>query len=160
MASQIDSRTILDGVGAEKLLGRGDMLYKPSEAAKTRVQGCFVSESEVQKITDFLRSNGQADYDQTVMEKIDNSAKEAAEGGEGPGGGEVDPLFMQAVSVVVENGTASTSLLTRRLSLGYGRAARIMDQMEARGIIGPFEGSKPRQVLITKAQLDELKSKQ
>ena len=136
------------------------MLYKPTEAAKTRVQGCFVSESEVQKITDFLRSNGQADYDQTVIEKIDNSVQEQSEGGEGHGGGEVDPLFMQAVSVVVENGTASTSLLTRRLSLGYGRAARIMDQMEARGIIGPFEGSKPRQVLITKAQLDELKSKQ
>ncbi len=161
VASAIDSRIILDQMGAEKLLGKGDMLYAPLGGGKPkRVQGCFVTDQEVEAVVNFVKERGTADYDQEVMDFIERQAEpEAAEGGAAGGGGgddEEDPLLMDAIGVVVEMGQASVSMLQRRLKLGYSRAARLVDQMEERGIVGPFEGSKPRSVTITREEWQEM----
>ena len=159
VSSQVDSRTILDQVGAEKLLGKGDMLYYPAGAPKpTRVQGAFVSDEEVEKIVSFVKSNGEATYSEDILETIENSNKtdkEIAE--ESELDDETDPFLMDAIDVVVETGQASTSFIQRKFKVGYARAGRIIDQMEERGIISGYQGSKPRQVLMTLEKLQELK---
>ena len=162
VSSQIDSRTILDSAGAEKLLGRGDMLFSPVGASKpTRVQGCFVTDGEVERIVEFIKQSGmKLTYDQQIIEEIDRHTvadKKKGDKGEGGGFDEEDEMLPSAIECVVESGIASTSLLQRKLKLGYARAARIMDAMEEKGIIGPFEGSKPRQVLISKERWMEMK---
>ncbi len=167
VASQIDSRTIIDVSGAEKLLGNGDMLYAPVGCMKpTRVQGAYVSTKEVEKIVEFLKSNAKAEYDANIMESIE---KEAANCGEkkkkidfdddGDGGNDLesDEMIIPAIGIAVDCGQISTSLLQRRLSLGYARAGRIIDKLEKMKIISPFEGSKPRKVLITPEEYMELK---
>lgn len=159
VSSHIDSGTILDSAGAEKLLGRGDMLFKPMGATKPfRVQGCFVSDEEVERVVEFVKSGGKADYDDNVMLEIERQAaieKQQFTGVSEEAANADDPMLEEAIKVVVELGQASTSLLQRKLKLGYARAARIVDELEERGIVGPYEGSKPRQVLITKDQLME-----
>ncbi len=163
VASAVDSRTILDTGGAEKLLGKGDMLFMPVGFAKPiRVQGCFVGNREVESVVDFLKSTEAQQYDETVIEEINRQAaaaeknsKNTADGEDGLGG-DGDEMLPQAIEIVVEAGMASTSLLQRRLRLGYARAGRIIDEMEQRGIVGPHEGSKPRQVLITRQQWLEM----
>ncbi len=158
VSSQIDSRTILDQVGAEKLLGKGDMLFYPASASKPiRVQGAFVSDSEVEKIVDFIKSNGVATYNEDILEEIEKSNKSEGQMEKEAEEDDTDPLLMDAIDTVVEIGQASTSFIQRRFKVGYARAGRIIDQMEARGIISGYEGSKPRQVLITKERLEELK---
>ena len=160
VASAVDSRTIIDSGGAEKLLGRGDMPIGVSKPM--RVQGCFVSNREVESVVRYLKDAEEHEYDDKVIEEIDRQAAAAgkssakAGGGDEDGDGEGDEMFPQAIEVVVESGAASTSLLQRRLRLGYARAGRLIDEMEQRGIIGPYEGSKPRQVLITRQQWLEM----
>lgn len=159
VSSQVDSRTILDSGGAEKLLGRGDMLFLPVGASKpVRVQGCFVSDNEVEAVIDYIKSGANSEYSEDIMDEIEKQAvgKDKSGGSEESGAGDADPMLPQAIECVVEAGMASTSLLQRRLKLGYARAARIIDEMEGRGIVGPFEGSKPRQVLITRQQYIEM----
>ena len=168
VASSLESRIILDITGAEKLVGRGDMLYFPLGAGKpTRVQGCLITDQEVAAVVDFVKQSGSAQYDDAVMEEIEHHAAEKEKGSKGVGGsapeeadGEFDELIDAAAEVVVETGQASVSMLQRRLKLGYARAARLVDQLEEKGIVGPFEGSKPRQLLITKEQWQELKYRQ
>lgn len=163
VSSQIDSRTILDSSGAEKLLGRGDMLFSPIGSSKpTRVQGCFVTDGEVERIIEFIKQSGQKmTYDEQILQEIDRHAvsDNKKKGGKDEGGGfsDEDEMLPSAIEIVVETGQASTSMLQRRLKLGYARAARLMDAMEEKGIIGPFEGSKPRQVLISKERWIEMK---
>ena len=161
VSSQIDSRTILDGGGAEKLLGMGDMLYLPLGASKPiRVQGTYVKDEEIGKVIDFIKTDYVANYNEEMISSMENIA--AATGGKGgaaassDGGEQRDEMIQKAIETVVDAGQASTSLLQRKLKLGYARAARIMDEMEEMGIIGPYEGSKPRQVLITKNQWLEM----
>lgn len=161
VASAMESRIILDTMGAEKLVGKGDMLYAPIGSGKPlRVQGCFVSDQEVEAVATYVKENFITSYDQSVMEEIDRKAAQAGNGGktaaaeqetapEESGGDEMLPA---AVDVILETGQASVSMLQRRLKLGYARAARIVDEMEERGIVGPFQGSKPRAILITKEQ--------
>ena len=158
VSSQIDSRTILDTAGAEKLLGRGDMLFSPVGSTKpNRIQGCFVSDEEVEAVVEFIKGDRTADYDDNVMVEIERQAavEKKQKTGLPEDGPDEDPMLNEAIKVVVENGMASTSLLQRKLKLGYARAARIVDEMEARGVVGPYEGSKPRKVLITPEQLME-----
>ena len=160
VASQIESRIILDTTGAEKLLGRGDMLYNPLGAPKPlRVQGCFITTGEIEAVVEFVKKTGTPDYSQEVMDHIERQAEGADNGSAAAGGsgeeGE-DEMLPKAIEVVVETGQASVSMLQRRLKLGYSRAARLVDQMEERGIVGPFEGSKPRQVLITRDEWREM----
>ena len=158
VSSQIDSRTILDQVGAEKLLGKGDMLFFPVGATKpTRVQGAFVSDSEVEKIVDFIKTNSVATYNEDILEEIEKSNKSEGQIEQENEDDDTDPFLMDAIDTVVEIGQASTSFIQRRFKVGYARAGRIIDQMEARGIISGYEGSKPRQVLITKERWEELK---
>ena len=156
VSSQVDSRTILDTVGADKLLGRGDMLYAPVGTSKmTRIQGSFVTEEEVEAVVNYIKKYNSSEYDDSVIQEVDRltvrekGKASAADTEDGPG---VDDMFEAAVEVVLEAGQASTSMLQRRLRLGYARAARIMDEMEQAGIISPAEGSKPRQIRITKQQ--------
>ena len=163
VASSLESRIILDTTGAEKLVGKGDMLYAPLGAGKpTRVQGCFITPEEIDQVVTFVKQTGEAQYSDEVMAKIEESMQEREKGGksapaaESNSGEESDELLPAAVDVVLETGQASVSMLQRRLKLGYSRAARLVDQMEQRGIVGPFEGSKPRQLLITKAQWQEM----
>lgn len=163
VSSQVDSRTILDSAGAEKLLGRGDMLFAPYGANKpSRVQGCFVSDEEVEKVVDFVKGRHSSEYDDTIMEDIEARAtmdkKDRGGASSSSDGDDSDPMLSAAIEFVVENGQASTSMLQRRLKLGYARAARLIDMMEERGIVGPYEGAKPRPVLITKEQLMEQKA--
>jgi S-DNA-T family DNA segregation ATPase FtsK/SpoIIIE len=163
VSSQIDSRTILDMGGAEKLLGQGDMLYYPSGAPKpVRVQGCYVTEEEVSRVVSFITAQDKADYSQEIIEEIDRQtpAEKGGRTGAGTADDDQDPMLPDAIEVVVEAGMASTSLLQRRLKLGYARAARIMDEMEAAGVVGPFEGSKPRQVLISRERWLEMRQNQ
>jgi len=162
-SSQIDSRTIIDSPGAEKLLGNGDLLFYPVGIAKpVRIQGCFLSDKEVEKVVDFIKSQMVTEYDQEVMAEIERQAtmdkkKGASVDSDGEGDdGDTDEMLPKAIEVVVENQKASTTLLQNKLKLGYARAARIMDELETRGIIGPFEGSKPRKVLISKQQWYEM----
>ena len=159
VSSQVDSRTILDSIGAEKLLGKGDMLFFPTGFPKpVRVQGAFVSDEEVEKIVDFVKKNGTANYSEDILETIENSNKTEKELiQEQAEDDETDPFLMDAIDAVVEQGQASTSFIQRRFKVGYARAGRIIDQMEERGIISGYQGSKPREVLITKERLDELK---
>ena len=162
VSSQVDSRTILDGAGAEKLLGQGDMLFMPVGAPKpTRIQGTFVRDEEISRVLDFIKSSATVQYDEAMIEAMEKHAIQ--DGKKGGGGADAeedagsDPMFKQAVDVVIDAGQASTSLLQRRCKLGYARAARIMDQMEQEKIIGPYEGAKPRAVLVTKAEWEERK---
>ena len=159
VSSQVDSRTILDSVGAEKLLGKGDMLYFPSGAPKPyRVQGAFVSDDEVEKIVDFIKSNGTATYSEDILESIENSNKTEKElAQEQAQDDDADPFLMDAIQTVVETGQASTSFIQRRFKVGYARAGRIIDQMEERGVISGYQGSKPREVLMSLERLNELK---
>ena len=157
VSSGVDSRTILDMYGAEKLLGKGDMLFSPVGTQKPmRIQGAFISDGEVEKIVDFLKANADVKYNEDIIEKIEkanSTDKELDENSDD----DVDEFLMDAIDTVVETRQASTSFIQRRFKVGYARAGRIMDQMEERGIISPPEGSKPRQVLITKEQLEEMK---
>ena len=166
VSSHVDSRTILDTGGAEKLLGRGDMLFAPVGSPKpSRIQGCFVSDREVEDVVHFIKDGGTATYDEEILDNIEKLAaqekgkKGSSSDGENDGGGfsDEDEMLDAAIECVVEMGQASTSLLQRKLKLGYARAARIIDQMEERGVVGPFEGSKPRQVLISKEEWLEKK---
>ena len=165
VASSLESRIILDNSGAEKLIGKGDMLYAPLGIGKPiRVQGCFITPEEIERVVDYVKSTGEADYSDEVMRKIEESVQEKDKGGKSAApapqdedSGEADELFPAAVDVVLELGQASVSMLQRRLKLGYSRAARLVDQMEEKGIVGPFEGSKPRALLITKEQWQEMK---
>ena len=169
VASSLESRIILDTTGAEKLVGKGDMLYFPLGNQKpTRVQGCFITPEEIERVVNFVKESGTADYSDEVMEKIEEVMKQSDKGGGKSSGGSApapdegegcDELLGAAVEVILETGQASVSMLQRRLKLGYSRAARLVDQMEERGIVGPFEGSKPRQLLITREQWQELKMK-
>ncbi len=169
VASSLESRIILDTTGAEKLVGRGDMLYFPLGSGKPqRVQGCLISDEEVAAVVGFIKQNsGGAEYDQEIMHDIEKHAAEKEKGSKGVGGSapedvgdDYDELLPSAIEVVVETGMASVSMLQRRLKLGYSRAARLVDQMEEKGVVGPFEGSKPRQVLITKEQWQQMQFKQ
>ena len=161
VSSQVDSRTILDQVGAEKLLGKGDMLFYPTGATKpTRIQGAFVSDDEVEKIVSFVKSNGEATYNEDILDTIENSGKpdkEVQEVNSKESGDKTDEHLMEAIELVIETGQASTSFIQRRFNVGYARAGRIIDQMEERGVISGYQGSKPRQVLMSKEQWEELK---
>ena len=170
VASAMESRIILDTPGAEKLVGKGDMLYFPlGDNKPTRVQGCFITPEEIERVVNFVKESGEADYSNEVMEKIEEAMKQSEKGGKGgssnaaaaesESGEGCDEMLAAAVEVILETGQASVSMLQRRLKLGYSRAARLVDQMEERGIVGPFEGSKPRQLLITRAQWQELQMK-
>ena len=164
VASSMESRIILDTPGAEKLVGKGDMLYSPlGDSKPTRVQGCFITPEEIERVVAFVKDTaGEAHYDQDVIEKIQQVVDAKADKGkaaasDAPADGEDgDELLPAAVEVVLETGQASVSMLQRRLKLGYSRAARLVDQMEERGYVGPFEGSKPRQLLITREKWQEL----
>ena len=169
VASQTDSRVILDVSGAEKLLGNGDMLYMPVGLPKpVRVQGCFVSDKEVERVVEFIKQTFQAEYDELVMEEVERQTEMVASAQDGKSSGNSDSgdidtsdeRLEEAIDFVVESGTCSTSSLQRRLKLGYGRAARLVDIMEEMGIVGPLEGSKPRQVLMTKQEWAERKLQQ
>ena len=161
VSSQVDSRTILDQVGAEKLLGKGDMLYYPTGAAKpTRIQGAFVSDEEVEKIVSFVKTNGEATYNEDILDSIEKSGKtdkEIQEANSKDPDDNTDEHLMEAIDLVVETGQASTSFIQRKFNVGYARAGRIIDQMEERGIISGYQGSKPRQVLMSKERWEELK---
>jgi S-DNA-T family DNA segregation ATPase FtsK/SpoIIIE len=154
VATRVDSRTVLDVMGAEHLLGKGDMLFLPPGSSRlTRVHGAFVTEAEINQVVEFWKSQARPDYDQTFLQAppADEDDAEAAEFGGGD-----DPAYQDAVRVVLEMGKASTSTLQRRLRLGYGRAARILDMMQHEGIIGPPDGSKPREVLKRPDWLEEV----
>ena len=160
VASAMESRIILDTMGAEKLVGKGDMLYAPIGNGKPkRVQGCFVSDPEVEAVANYVKNNSTTEYDESVIEEIDRKMAQVGNKQQSPSEPEAnsdelsgDELLPAAVEVILETGQASVSMLQRRLKLGYARAARIVDEMEERGIVGPFQGSKPRTILITKEQ--------
>ena len=165
VSSQVDSRTILDGAGAEKLLGMGDMLFMPVGAPKpTRIQGTFVRDEEISRVLDFIKKSATVQYDEAMIEAMEKHAIQDGKKGSGSADsdeeGGSDPMLKQAVEVVIDAGQASTSLLQRRCKLGYARAARIMDEMEEKGIIGPYEGAKPRAVLISRQQWLEMQMNQ
>ena len=178
VASSLESRIILDNTGAEKLVGKGDMLYAPLGIGKPiRVQGCMITDEEVAKVVEFIKQNSTANYDDSVMREVESNAENTGKGGKGSSSGsngssgnsgssgdnsgdDADELLPAAIDVVVETGMASVSMLQRRLKLGYSRAARLVDQMEERKIVGPFEGSKPRQVLISKEEWNQAKQQQ
>ena len=171
VASSLDSRIILDTSGAENLVGNGDMLFAPLGKPKRRVQGCFISDEEVNAVIEYVKSNSTPDYSDDVLQQVEENARNNEKGKKGAGGAsgpastektdasadDRDPLYYDAVEVVVETGMASASMLQRRLKLGYSRAARLVDQMEEGGVVGPFEGSKPRKLLLTKEQWAEQK---
>ncbi|MEG0691702.1 MAG: DNA translocase FtsK, partial [Oscillospiraceae bacterium] len=162
VSSQVDSRTILDGAGAEKLIGRGDMLFYPVGMPKPlRIQGCYVSDKEIEQVVNFVKNKEQADYDDKIIEEIEKQAvaEKGAAKDDGGGFNDSDELLPSAIECVIEAGQASTSYLQRKLKVGYARAARLIDEMEEKGIIGAFEGSKPRQVLISRQQWIEMKMK-
>ena len=164
VSSQVDSRTILDTVGAEKLLGNGDMLFNPVGMSKpVRIQGAFLSDEEIENVVSFIKEQEEVEYDSEVMDEIARNAvadnkKKSAQASAGDEVGDADGMVAAAIDVVVECQAASTTLLQRKLRLGYARAARIMDELEQRGIVGPSEGSKPRKVLMTQLQLAEIKA--
>ena len=168
VASAMESRIILDTQGAEKLVGKGDMLYAPIGTGKpTRVQGCFVSDSEVEAVATYVKANYVTNYDQEIMEEIEKKASQTgnnktAQADPEPSSDELsgDEMLPAAVDVILETGQASVSMLQRRLKLGYARAARIVDEMEERGIVGPFVGSKPRAILVTKEQWEGMRNNQ
>ena len=163
VSSFVDSKTILDIGGAEKLLGKGDMLFYPTgESKPARIQGAFISDKEVENIVKFVKADEKQIYDEEIMEKIENAQKEQGKDGKGSSDSdddddETDPLLNEAIETVIESGTASTSFIQRRFKVGYARAGRIIDQMEERGVISGYAGSKPREVLISKERWAELK---
>ena len=161
VASQIESRIILDTTGAEKLIGKGDMLYAPLGGGKpTRVQGCFISSEEIESVIAHIKKTSTAEYNEEILEHIERQAEQVdgkGGGSSGDPGEDEDEMIEEAIDVIMECRQASTSMLQRRLKLGYSRAARIIDQIEERGIIGPFEGSKPRQILISREEWQEMK---
>ena len=157
VSSQVDSRTILDMAGAEKLLGKGDMLFYPTGASKpTRVQGAFVDDKEVEKIVDFIKSNTSATYSEEILESIEKANSTDKDVKDVEDGDDTDPLLDEAIETVIDTQTASTSFIQRRFKVGYARAGRIIDQMEERGIISGYQGSKPREVLMSKERWQEL----
>lgn len=157
VSSQVDSRTILDMGGAEKLLGKGDMLFYPAGASKpTRVQGAFVDDKEVEKIVDFIKSNTDITYNEEILESIEKANKSDKDVKDVEDGDDTDPLLDEAIEIVIDTQTASTSFIQRRFKVGYARAGRIIDQMEERGIISGYQGSKPREVLMSKERWQEL----
>ena len=162
VSSQIDCRTILDAEGADKLLGHGDMLYNPIGASKPlRVQGCFISDEEVEALCDFVKNQGESQYDEEIAKEIEAKAVQDKKSSpfEDDGDAEqLDVLFDKAVDIVLETGTASTSFLQRKLSVGYARGAKIIDQLEEKGIIGPANGSKGREILINRQQWLEMQA--
>ena len=167
VASAMESRIILDTQGAEKLVGKGDMLFAPIGCGKPlRVQGCFVTDAEVEAVTGYVKNHFNADYDQQVLEEIERKAQQTGKGKPAtasdpePTADELDgdEMLPAAVDVILETGQASVSMLQRRLKLGYARAARIVDEMEEKGIVGPFQGAKPRTILITKEQWEARKN--
>ena len=148
VSSHIDSRTILDSAGAEKLLGKGDMLFMPMGASKpTRIQGAFISDKEVERIVEFIKDTSQAEYNEDISEKINSSV------GVEPDDADCDELLPKAIELAVSLGQISTSMIQRRMGVGYARAGRIVDQMEARGIVSGADGSKPRNVLVSAEDL-------
>ena len=159
--SQTDSRTILDMGGAEKLLGHGDMLYFPSGMPKpVRVQGCFCSTKEIESVVEFIKKESQPDYSDEILDEIEKNTPVIPDEKESPeisGTDGDDEIIEKAIEIIVEAGQASTSMLQRRLKLGYARAARIMDEIEGMGIVGESEGAKPRKVLLSKQQWAERK---
>ena len=156
VSSSIDSRIILDATGAEKLLGRGDMLFHPNGAGKpTRCQGAFVSDEEVERVMAHFKRN-TVQFDEDVLNEINNEAKGGAQGGVFGEGKQEDELLGEAVRIVMENGQASISMIQRRLRVGYARAARLVDMMEQAKYVSGFDGSKPRQVLITQAEYNRV----
>ncbi|MHB1453106.1 MAG: FtsK/SpoIIIE family DNA translocase [Saccharofermentanales bacterium] len=158
VSSQVDSRTILDCGGAEKLLGKGDMLYFPVGASKpVRAQGAFVTDKEVERVTDFLKNQNLSNYDKGTADAINSTSSAVNDSDDN---GEEDELFVNAVTIVVEAGYASISLLQRRMNVGYPRAARLVDRMQEKSFIGGFEGSKPRKVLISKEQWAEFRARE
>jgi S-DNA-T family DNA segregation ATPase FtsK/SpoIIIE len=157
VATRVDSRTVLDVMGAEHLLGKGDMLFLPPGSSRLiRVHGAFVTEAEINRVVEFWKNQARPDYDQTFLMAPPAESGEDAEGAEFEGAD--DPAYTDAVRVVLEMGKASTSTLQRRLRLGYGRAARILDMMQREGIIGPPDGSKPREVLKRPDWLEEVEN--
>ena len=158
VSSQVDSRTILDQVGAEKLLGKGDMLFFPTGAPKpVRIQGAFISDKEVEKLVDFVKANGETTYREDIteyIEKANSTDKEIDD--RALEDDDTDPLLEEAINTVIDTGQASTSFIQRRFKVGYARAGRIIDQMEERGIISGYQGSKPREVLMTRERWEEL----
>ncbi len=170
VASAMESRIILDTQGAEKLVGKGDMLYSPIGSGKPqRVQGCFVTDAEVEAVAGYVKEHFASTYDQAVMDDIERKAEQTGSKGAHATASDPDPsadelahdeMLPDAVEVILETKQASVSLLQRRLKLGYARAARIVDEMEEMGIVGPFVGSKPRQILVTKEQWDQMKQGQ
>lgn len=163
VSSNSDSRVILDGSGAEKLLGNGDMLYMPVGAQKpVRLQGCYVSDSEIERVVEFIKQTFTAEYDESIIAEIERQTEMVSSGGkdapaDDTDDGEQDDKLEEAIEYVIEAGQASTSALQRRLKLGYGRAARLIDTMEKMGVVGGYEGSKPRQVLMTRQEWYERK---
>ena len=144
VSSKVDSRTILDGSGAEHLLGMGDMLFLPPGAAKLqRIHGAYISEQETERLVEYVKSQGQPKYDEAVAREMEAVPEAGAEEGE-----EYDEKYDEAVSVVTETGVASISMVQRRLRVGYNRAARMIELMEREGIVGPADGSRPREVLV------------
>ena len=148
VTSQIDSRTILDTQGAEKLLGKGDMLYASADSMKpVRIQGAFVSDEEVVNVVDYIKGNSESDYNEEAIEKVEETVTAELE--------DEDELLDEAIRVIVADQTASVSMLQRKLKIGYARAGRIIDQLEQKGIVGGYEGSKPRKVLVDRTYFDE-----
>jgi len=151
VSSQTDSRVILDQNGAESLLGQGDMLFRPAgESRSARIQGAFITEEEIERLTEFWRRQGEPELQEELLEAVETEDGEATEGDYDP---DQDELLADAIATVVQMGTASTSMLQRRLRVGYTRAGRLIDMMERRGVISGYEGSKARQVLITEADM-------
>lgn len=156
VSSQVDSRTILDMAGAEKLLGRGDMLMHPVGKPKpVRIQGANITDAEIERVVEYIKAQGDAEYDDEIIEEINSDDKPDTSDD-----GDNDELLPQAIDLVIDAGQASVSFIQRKFRVGYARAGRIIDQMEARGIISGHEGSKPRQVLITKQQWHEMQMAQ
>ena len=169
VASSLESRIILDTSGAEKLVGKGDMLYYPVGSGKPRrVQGCLIEDEEVSAVTEYIKEHFQADYSDEVIQQVEANAQANEKNGKGGKAAANEPtvesdrdeMYEDAVEVIVNTGMASVSMLQRRLKLGYSRAARLVDQMEEDGIVGPFQGSKPREVLMTKEAWQERKLRQ
>ena len=160
VASGIDSRVILDQTGAENLIGKGDMLMSCPEYAKPRrLQGCFFSEDEINDVVDFLKEQGEPEYHHEILNtNVIQMGSTAPDGSGGRGGGSLDPLIWEAAEIVVSSGLGSTSNIQRRLSIGYARAGRIMDMLEEIGVVGPPNGSRPREVLVDELELETLKA--